>query len=167
MPYGLYQIFLDLQKEMIARKKFVPGVDYDEFRKIQKNLPDPLKMKIMLCEYDGKPVSALVGTAIGDTGIYLLGATSSKGMKTKGSYLLQWEMIKFLKELGCRYYDLGGINPDKNPGVYHFKAGLGGKDVYHIGQFEACESLISSFLVKYGNQLRTIFYKAKHKSFSI
>jgi lipid II:glycine glycyltransferase (peptidoglycan interpeptide bridge formation enzyme) len=144
----LYETFLALQREMLARKEYVPGVDYNEFGEIQKDLPDLLKMQILICEHKGKPVAAAIGSAIGDTGIYLLGATSDDGMKTKGSYLLQWRMIEWLKERGCCWYDLGGINPETNPGVYHFKRGLSGKDIYHVGQFEACDNLASSSLVK-------------------
>jgi len=38
-----YETFLVLQKEMLNRKGFVPGVDYNEFREIQKNLPVMIK----------------------------------------------------------------------------------------------------------------------------
>lgn len=144
----LYDIFLGLQKEMQSRKQYEPGVDYDEFREIQKNLLQPLKMRIVVCEYESKPVVATIMSAIGDTGIYLLGATGDKGLNLKGAYISQWLMIKWLKERGCKWYDLGGINPEKNPGVYHFKVGLSGKDVSHIGQFEICRDLKSSFSVK-------------------
>ena len=34
------------------------------------------------------------------------------------------------------YYDLGGIDPDGNPGVYHFKKGLGGLHATMAGPFE-------------------------------
>jgi lipid II:glycine glycyltransferase (peptidoglycan interpeptide bridge formation enzyme) len=34
-------------------------------------------------------------------------------------------------------YDLGGIDPDGNPGVYHFKSGLGGRDITCAGPFQA------------------------------
>lgn len=150
----LYKIFLDLQKEMQGRKKYDPGVSYDEFRKIQKDLPEPLKMKIVVCEYEGKPVTATICTAIGDTGIYLLGATGDKGLQLKGAYLSQWLMIQWLKEKGCLRYDLGGIDPDRNPGVYHFKAGLSGREIYHIGQFEMCSSLLSDVSVRIGDFFR-------------
>ena len=136
---------------MLDRKEYLPGVDYDEFREIQKDLPEPQKMRISVCEFQGKPVSTSIGSAIGNTGIYLLGATGTEGLNLKGSYLLQWRMIEWFKEKGCRWYDLGGINPEKNPGVYHFKAGLSGVDICHIGQFEVCKSSISSFLVKSGD----------------
>ena len=150
----LYHIFLTLQKEMLDRKEYLPGVDYDEFREIQKDLPEPLKMRIIVCEFQGKPVSTSIGSAIGNTGIYLLGATGTEGLNLKGSYLLQWRMIQWLKDKGCRWYDLGGINPEKNPGVYHFKAGLSGKDVCHIGQFEICPSVLSRIVVKFGEFMR-------------
>ena len=39
-----------------------------------------------------------------------------------------------------RYYDLGGIDPEGNPGVYHFKSGLGGREVTAPGPFEAAPS---------------------------
>lgn len=104
-------------------------------------------MNILLCEYEGKVVSSLVGSAIGDTGIYLLGGTRGDGLKTQASYLLQWRMIRWLKEKGCRFYDLGGINPKESPGVFHFKAGLSGKEVYSLRPFEAGENYLSLLLV--------------------
>lgn len=155
----LYKIFLDLQREMHGRKKYDPGVDYNEFGEIQKDLPDPVKMKIIVCEYQGAPVTATIVSDIGDTGIYLFGATGDKGLKLKGAYLSQWLMIQWLKEKGCRWYDLGGIDPERNPGVYHFKAGLSGKEVYHIGQFEMCKSILSNMSIRMGDVLRGVLNK--------
>lgn len=155
----LYKIFLSLQGEMRGRKKYDPGVDYDEFREIQKDLSDPVKMKIIVCEYQGAPVTATIVSDIGDTGIYLFGATGDKGLKLKGAYLSQWLMIQWLKEKGCRWYDLGGIDPERNPGVYHFKAGLSGKEVYHIGQFEMCKSILSNMSIRMGDVLRGVLNK--------
>lgn len=157
----LYQIFLNLQNEMLERKKYEPGVDYGEFREIQKDLPEHLKMKVIICEYEGEPVTATIGSAIGNTGIYLFGATGDKGLQLKGAYLTQWLMIRWMKEQGCHWYDLGGINPEKNPGVYHFKAGLSGKDVYHIGQFELCENIVSSFTVNALSAVRSVAQKIR------
>jgi lipid II:glycine glycyltransferase (peptidoglycan interpeptide bridge formation enzyme) len=99
-------------------------------------------------------MSGLVGTAMGDTGIYLLGATSDAGMKSKGSYLLQWQMMQQLKARGCRWYDLGGINPDRNPGVYHFKQGLGGQEVHQLNRVELEGSLLSGVCVGLADRAR-------------
>ncbi len=144
----LYHNFLILQKEMQERKKYNPGVDYDEFREIQKDLPEKLKMTILICTFDEKVLSATICSKIGDIGIYLLGATGNEGMKMKGAYLSQWRMIEIVKSSGCNWYDLGGIDPDNNPGVYHFKSGISRREASHIGQYEISQSRISTILVK-------------------
>lgn len=143
----LYEIFLRLYDEMYARKEFDTSVDPRQFGKLQEKLAADEKMRILICEKDGAPLSALVGSAMGDTCIYLLGATSTEGMKHKGSYLLQWRMLQWGKERGCKFYDLGGINPEKNPGVYHFKEGFSGADETLIGTYETCTRLKSRILV--------------------
>ena len=162
----LYNIFLEIYNEMYDRKKFVEYVSVDEFKQIQENLPDIHKMKIIICRHEGKPVSGIVCSAIGDTGIYLLGATNDHGMKLKGSYLLQWKMIEYLNLNGYRWYDLGGINPINNPGTYHFKAGLSGKngeDIQHIGQYDASGNFIISLVIKSGDLLRRYYRISKGK----
>lgn len=155
----LYQIFLDLQEEMQDRKKYIPGVSYDEFQAIQKDLPESLKMIILISEYEGKALTATIGSLIGNTGIYLLGATGNEGMKMKGAYLLQWRLIEMMKERGCKWYDLGGIDPDGNPGVYHFKSGISRREAQHIGQFEISRSISSRLIVEGMEGLRNLWLK--------
>lgn len=144
----LFQHFLELQGQMRERKKYIPGVSYDEFRRMQAALPSGLKMRIMVGLHNGERIAAAICAAAGDTGIYLLGATGNNGMQLKGSYILQWRMIKWLKDNGYRYYDLGGIDPDANPGVYHFKAGLSGVETRYLGYFDYCRGFSNSFILK-------------------
>jgi len=150
----LYRIFQKLQKEMQDRKEYIPGVDYDEFGIIQQMLPEHLKMKIMICKHNGEPIAATIVSAIGSMGIYLLGATGDKWSNLKGSYLTHWEMMTWLKKQGYKIYDLGGINPIDNPGVYTFKVGFSGQDVCHVGQYELCKNLISKFIIKVAEKSR-------------
>jgi lipid II:glycine glycyltransferase (peptidoglycan interpeptide bridge formation enzyme) len=105
-------------------------------------------MKVSICFKGDEPMAGIVCSALGDSAIYLLGATSDAGLKMKGAYLLHWEMIKTLREEGVRYYDLGGIDPIKNPGVFSFKRGLSGADVRQIDSFVACENGFGAALVK-------------------
>ena len=74
-------------------------------------------------------------------------------MKLKGAYLLHWTLIRSLRERGVRYYDLGGIDPEANPGVYHFKRGFSGVEVSHIGAMTRCDNSMSLALVKTGQLL--------------
>lgn len=151
---GEFSTFQQLYDEMHARKAFETTVDTHEFGRIQVELPAAEKMLILLAYKDSTPVSALISAGMGDTGIYLLGATSNEGMQYKGSYLLQWRMIERLKERGCLFYDLGGINPEANPGVYHFKRGLSGMDVTHIDRREFSGSALSSAAVRFGEWVK-------------
>lgn len=145
----MYLTFLKMLDEMVSRKKFETQVDYGQYRRIQNNLPEHLKMKNFVCNCEGEAVAAGVFTAIGETGTYLLGATANKGLRVNGSNLIQWGVIKWLKGRGCQWYDLGGIDPSGNPGVYHFKSGLAGKsgkEVTHLGQFYLANNPISYYL---------------------
>ena len=136
----LYQSFVALYDGMMARKRFDTTVDVRQFGCIQQALAVREKMRIALCTDPDGPQAGVVSAGVGETGIYLLGATGDNGMKTKASYLLQWRMINHLREAGCRFYDLGGINPEANPGVYHFKAGMGGVECRQLGRYEQAPS---------------------------
>lgn len=163
---ALYGRFLQLYDEMMARKRFDTSVDPGDFRRMQQMLPERQKMLIMLSEKDGRPLTALVASVVGATGIYLLGATSNEGMKTKGSYLLQWRMMQRLKERGCRWYDLGGINPATNPGVYHFKQGMGGEEVLQLPRLALSGGRLSSLTVSGGERIAAAVrsFKARNQT---
>jgi len=152
----LYDKFVAIYEGMMARKQFETTIDVHEFRRLQRDLPEEHKMRIFLCEKDGKKLNAIIVSALGETGIYLLGATSEEGLRAKGAYLLQWRAVQWLKEQDCRWYDLGGINPETNPGVFHFKSGLGGQDVLQLGVFELSGDWISSLFVGAGEQAQAM-----------
>jgi lipid II:glycine glycyltransferase (peptidoglycan interpeptide bridge formation enzyme) len=158
-----WTMFTNVYREMLERKRFV-DVDIDEFWAIQSSLPEAFKMKVMICKAEGKVGAGVVCSALGNTGIYMFGATNRLGMETKASYLLQWHVIKWLKEAGIHIYNLHGINPEKNPGTYHFKSGLCGKngtDVSFIGRFDASQNQLSRLTVHLGESVRTALLQMK------
>lgn len=141
------QEFQSLYDEMWSQKQFETGVQLSTFAAAQRALSESDRMTISLARLNGQAVAGHVSTTLGDTCIYLLGASSDAGRQAKASYLLQWHTIERAKSAGAAYYDLGGIDPEGNPGVYHFKAGLGGRDCTFIGQFQACGSVSGRLLV--------------------
>lgn len=145
-----YRKFCDMYMQMRSRKTFDTTVDVEEFRRIQESLPEAQRMRILIAEDKCVPVAGVVASAIGDSAIYLLGATSDEGLQSKGAYLLHWTLIQWLKANGVRWYDLGGIDPEGNPGVYHFKRGFSGADVTQLSPLVACRSAFSSAMVKAG-----------------
>lgn len=163
----LFESFVSIYRELLDRKKFVEPNDIREFRAIQKRLPEKLKLKIMLCKSEGQLCSGLICSAIGNTGIYLYGATSNAGLKSRGSYLLHWRLIEWLKQNGVTIYDLHGINPVKNPGTYKFKsdmAGDNGSDLQFLGMFDASASWVSHSLVTWGTELKSFVRSLREKA---
>jgi len=153
-----FESFIGIYKEMVWRKNFVEPNDIHQFRLIQAHLPEQFKMKVMLCRTAEGVCSGLICSAIGSTALYLFGATSNAGMKSRGSYLLQWRLIEQLKRDGILVYDLNGINPAKNAGTYKFKddlAGKNGKDVHSLGRFDSHSGLLGRVCIEVGNMLRS------------
>jgi len=159
----MFETFMSLSSEMLQRKKFTPGVEFDTFRNIQKVLPPERKMRIFICEVSGKPVAVAICSAHGDTGIYILGATGNQGAELRGANLIQWKIIEWLKGNGFRWYDLGGINPVINPGVHRFKAGLAGKDVCHLGQYDCWDNAWNHMAVRIYEKNKKAFRYLKGK----
>ncbi len=150
----LFNKFIKNYHEMVKRKNFYQGLSVNEFANIQKILPDSLKLKIFSCHINNKKeVASIVISAIGNTAIYLLGATTDYGLKYSGSYLLHWKAVEWLKSIDCPYYDLSGISPKFNPGGYQFKTGMGGSDVTLIGEFEAHPNTTVSLLLNLINKI--------------
>ncbi len=145
-----YRTFCLIYNQMRKRKSFETTVDTEEFARIQEDLPESQRMRIVICEDNNKPVAGLVASVHGDSAIYLLGATSDDGLNSKGAYFLHWTLIKWLKKNGIRWYDLGGIDPEMNPGVYHFKRGFSGTDVCQVNPLVASNGALSSSIVRAG-----------------
>jgi peptidoglycan pentaglycine glycine transferase (the first glycine) len=97
--------------------------------------------ELLLAEYAGKPLAALMVFAVGRRAWYLYGASNDEERNRMPAYLLQWEAIRWAKAHGCTDDDLWGL-PDKDEstleaqfetrsdglwGVYRFKRGFGGQ----------------------------------------
>lgn len=157
-----YRTFRMMYDQMKRRKGFETSIDVEEFARIQEDLPESHRMQILICEQDSVPMAGLVCSAMGDSAIYLLGATSDQGLNSRGAYLLQWAVIQWLKDRGVKWYDLCGIDPEINPGGYSFKKGLSGNDVLQIAPIFACESVVSRAFVKTGLAVRRSFQAARN-----
>ena len=109
---------------------------------------------MLLAYADDELVAGHVSSTLGDTCIYLLGASNDRGRKLKASYILQWHTVKLARNAGAKWYDLGGIDPSANPGVYHFKSGLRGIECLFLGQYQACCSQQSRLLIPLAERAR-------------
>ena len=153
----LFAEFCNLYKVMLERKNFDVDLDANFYYRLQEHLADREKFYISIAYSDNKPIAGHVSSMLGHTCVYLLGASNGTGLKKKASYILQWHTIKVARDLGYKWYDLGGIDPENNPGVYHFKKGLGGSDITAPGPFEISPNGLKRYIALKGEKIyRTI-----------
>jgi hypothetical protein len=153
LTIDLFDEFEHLYRQLIERKQFDVDLDAGFYGRVQRELADGDHFHVSLADLDGRPVAGHVSSMLGDTCVYLLGASTEDGLRTKAAYLLQWHTVETAVARGCRWYDLGGIDPQANPGVYHFKQGFGGLDIAAPGPFERRPSGIRSRVAVSGERI--------------
>ncbi len=151
---------VQLTKEMKERKKYF-GSEPSHLLVLQQNLPEELKIRLIVAEHEGEPVATLGWQTIGKIGFPVIAATGNKGLKLRASFLLWWKMIEFYHENGYRILDVGGVNANRNPGGFLFKSRLTGRkdpvpDRY-IGQFTACGGRLLPLLFRAGYAVRSSY----------
>ena len=163
----LFDVFAGLYQETLDRKRKLAAVSMGQFKEIQRDLPAALKMRVMLCEFRGEPIAGVAVPCFGKTAVNLLGATAEKGLKLRASYFLQWQMMQWLKEQGCRWYDLDVIDQRNHPGLTQFKSGFAGRlgvTPEYVGRFESCGRPLSRVSVKLGSRLNSTYKRMKLRS---
>jgi hypothetical protein len=122
---------------VVKGRKGFKGLDPAEFTKTQRLLSAAEKINIIVAYHKGEPVAAHMASNLGDTSVVLLAASNEKGYTCFASYLVWWRGAVSAHRAGMKWYDLGGIDPGKVPGVSRFKLRMGGTEYYHIGLFAA------------------------------
>jgi len=97
--------------------------------------------QLFLASYHGEAIAGALAFIMGDKAWYLYGASSNRHRNLMPNHLLQWTMILWAKERGCRSYDFRGVSGDLNPdnplyGLYRFKKGFEGTLTEFIGEYD-------------------------------
>ena len=95
---------------------------------------------------DGNLLCFRVCLIIGNCACDFLAAATEKGRKMRASYAALWEILLECKKRGVTRYDLGGIDPWANPGVYTFKKETGAREVEFLGEWDWATSNLLRFL---------------------
>ncbi len=82
---------------------------------------------------EGTPQAALFLVRNGHRVVEPYGGMTEAGAELRANYLLKWEAIRRSRAAGAATYDLWGL---ANPGIAHFKAGFGGREIAYVGAWD-------------------------------
>ena len=137
---GDLPVFYDILQETAIRDRFrVRSIAY--FDSLWDLLVERGLARLFLAEYEGGVIAGALAFLFGDQCWYVYGASSNRHRNVMPNYALQWAMISWAKERGCRVYDLRGVSGDLSPdnplyGLYRFKRGFSGRLVEYAGEFD-------------------------------
>lgn len=158
--------FYKIMKETGTRDDFlIRPLDY--FEKMYDDL-GPEHLRLIMADYEGKPISGVVAIYYGDKVWYLYGASSNAHRNVMPNYLLQWEMIKWSLEKNCRIYDFRGVSghvDENHPqyGIYKFKKGFNGDFVEFVGELNMVFKPVVNIAFENAMKLRTKILSLKIK----
>ncbi|MDE2292467.1 MAG: peptidoglycan bridge formation glycyltransferase FemA/FemB family protein [Elusimicrobia bacterium] len=123
-----------LYLEMEALKGLPPQHRADELASMARALGPRLVLRRAVVA--GRTVALRACAVFGTSAVDLLAAATAEARKLYASYSLLWELLLEARRRGAVSYDLGGADPDGARGVTDFKAGVGGRPVETVGEWD-------------------------------
>ena len=108
---------------------------------------------------DGTPCATLMLLHCGRRVIEPYGGMTEAGASSRANYLLKWEAIRSSRERGFTVYDMWGLS---HPGIEHFKAGFGGREVTYAGGRALVLDPFGSGLVGVARRINVALARRRH-----
>ena len=100
----------------------------------------PENLRVYMMEFEGKAIAGAIAIYYGDKLWYLYGASSNRERNRMPNYMMQWAMIRWAIEKGCRIYDFRGVTGDMEKtvleGLIRFKQGFGSYPADFVGKMD-------------------------------
>jgi hypothetical protein len=147
--------FFHLCNALSETKGFsLPGSEALMLELIRSSSPDgAVGMTLYVGEVDGMIAGGALVARCGQHLHYLWGASDRRFSKYRVSEAVQWQVIQDGVASGMSRYDLEGIDPAGNPGVYGFKRKMGGHEVTLQGMETTPLSWVGRAAVSVGRRL--------------
>ncbi len=125
--------FYEIYRETARRAGFLIRVE-QAYRDVYEAFAPAGRARILFAVGpDGAPLASLFLVRTGRRVVEPYGGMTEIGAELRANYLLKWEAIRRSREEGAATYDLWGL---AHPGIAHFKAGFGGREVRYVGGWD-------------------------------
>ena len=172
-----FKIYLDLTHQTTLRQNFFAHTPHYHktlweslSHKRQNSEKNTLTSHLFTATYNKKILASWILFVFKDTLYYPYGASSSEDRHVMASNLLMWEVIRFGKKLGLRYFDMwGALDQNPNPtdpwyGFHKFKQGYGPELVEFLGSYDLILNKPFYTLYVMGDKMRWTLLKRLKRS---
>ena len=126
--YAQMDEFKDIKGVSLARSS-------DDLQSVINTFGDSLIL-VRSDDKDGAPLAIRGALLFNVTAWDFIAVTTPAGRKKYASHAVFWALAEQCFQLGIKQFDLGGIDPVNNRGVYDFKKGTGTTQVDYLGEWE-------------------------------
>ncbi len=138
---------------------------YDYFETFWKLHAQAGSGQLFFAKYEGKVLAGDFVTFLGKKGLYKDGGSTREHSNLQAPYLLQWEVMRFLKNKGVEFYDLHGVPPadrlDDESHPLHslvlFKTGFNSEVTEYVGTWDLPLSSKYGLWTKLGERAAMIY----------
>jgi len=131
--YAQMDEFKDIKGVSLARSS-------DDLQSVINTFGDSLIL-VRSDDKDGAPLAIRGALLFNETAWDFIAVTTPAGRKKYASHAVFWALAEQCFQLGIKQFDLGGIDPVNNRGVYDFKKGTGTTQVDYLGEWEISNPL--------------------------
>jgi len=131
--YAQMDEFKDIKGVSLARSS-------DDLQSVINTFGDSLIL-VRSDDKDGAPLAIRGALLFNETAWDFIAVTTPAGRKKYASHAVFWALAEQCFQLGIKQFDLGGIDPVNNRGVYDFKKGTGTAQVDYLGEWEISNPL--------------------------
>lgn len=139
--------------------------DYDYFQTFWAEHAKQGSGQLFFAKYEGKVLAGVFASYLGKKGLYKDGGSTREHSNLQAPYLLQWEVMRWLKAKGVEIYDLHGVpSTDKledetHPlhSLAHFKLGFNQQVTEYVGTWDLPLNFPYGIWRSYGERLAMIY----------
>lgn len=125
------------QYEEAQREKNYSGLSDIFLSTLGATCAEGSNLKVFYAVANGQKIAAILVASFFDSCHYLAGWNSVDGRKFYAHNYLLWQGLRHCKLIGFKWFDMGGIDPEKHPSITFFKRGIGGSEYALTGEWEA------------------------------
>jgi lipid II:glycine glycyltransferase (peptidoglycan interpeptide bridge formation enzyme) len=128
----------DVYTQLSEYKDLAPDVDTPSFETIN-SLINSCRNYVHLIRCDdeqGNPLAIRGALMFGEKAWDIFAAVTPQGRKQYSSYPTLWKLFNSCADAKISNYDLSGVDPIKNKGVYDFKHGTGATEINYLGEWD-------------------------------